>query len=308
MKRAFAVALTLGVALPAAAHNGEHHHELTATQFWNTATAISLVTIAVFYAIGLRRLWRSDAGRKTVRPWRAMSFALGCAATAIALLSVLDRWSDILFSAHMAQHEILMLVSAPLMVLGRPFIVTLWSVSPATRDRVAATVRSNLVAKTWDAISGPLAVLLLHAIVLWAWHIPFLFEAALHNETIHVIQHLGFFLTAALFWWALIHGRYGKLGYGVAVLYIFATAMHAEVLGALLTFGSHTWYPTHASRTAAAGVSAVADQQLAGIVMWIPFGVVFVLIALGLFAAWLGEAERRVAFTASEQIVREGRA
>jgi putative membrane protein len=280
---------------------------LTAAQ-WNLATLISLVAVALFYALGLRRLWRSDAGKQTVRPWQAASFTLGCAATGIALLSRLDRWSDILFSAHMAQHEILMLVSAPLMVLGRPFIVTLWSVTPAMRDRVASAARSKFVSSTWERLSGPFTVLLLHGFVLWAWHIPVMFEAALHNEGLHVVQHLLFFLTAALFWWALIHGRYGRLGYGVAVMYIFATAMHTEALGALLTFGSHSWYPTHAMRTAAAGVNAVSDQQFAGIMMWIPFGIVFVLIALGLFAAWLGEAERRVAFTSSEQIVREGRA
>jgi putative membrane protein len=280
---------------------------LSPAAFWNLLTSISLVTIAFFYALGLRRLWRTRAGKFTVRPWQAASFAIGCAAASGALLSRLDALSDILFSAHMAQHEILMLVSAPLMVFGRPFIVTLWSVSPAVRDRVAAAVRSRFIAALWERISGPFTVLVLHAVVLWAWHLPFFFEAALHNEPLHVVQHLCFFLTAALFWWALIHGRYGRAGYGIAVLYVFATAMQTEVLGALLAFGSHTWYPTHASRTAAAGMNAIADQRLAGIVMWIPFGVVFVLIALGLFAAWLGEAERRVAFTASEQLIREGR-
>jgi putative membrane protein len=274
---------------------------------WNAITAVSLITIVLFYALGLQRLWRSEGGKRTVRPWQAVAFAAGCASASGALLSRLDAVSDVLFSAHMAQHEILMLISAPLMVLGRPFIVTLWSVSPAIRDRVAELARSQFVAATWERISGPLTVLVLHAVVLWTWHLPFFFEAALHNESIHAAQHLTFFLTAALFWWALIHGRYGRLGYGVAVLYVFATAMQTEVLGALLTFGSHAWYPTHAARTAAAGHSALADQQLAGVVMWIPFGVVFVLVALGLFAAWLGEAERRVAFTASEQLVREGR-
>jgi putative membrane protein len=275
--------------------------------FWNSVTSISLIGIALLYALGLRRLWRTEGGRRTVRPWQTAAFAIGCASASGALLSRLDAVSDILFSAHMAQHEILMLVSAPLMVLGRPFVVTLWSVSPAMRDRVAGVARSQAVSTVWETISGPLTVLVLHAVVLWAWHLPFFFEAALHNESIHVVQHLCFFLTAALFWWALIHGRYGRLGYGIAVLYVFATAMQTEVLGALLTFGSHAWYPTHAARTAAAGMDAVTDQQLAGVVMWIPFGVVFVLVALGLFAAWLGEAERRVAFTASEQLIREGR-
>jgi cytochrome c oxidase assembly factor CtaG len=102
-----------------------------------------------------------------------------------------------------------------------------------------------------------------------------------------------------------MHGRYGRVGYGIGVVYVFATAMHTEILGALLTFGSRTWYPTHAARSAAHGIHPVADQQLAGVVMWIPFGVVFVLIALALFAAWLGEAEKRVAYTSAERASRE---
>jgi cytochrome c oxidase assembly factor CtaG len=275
---------------------------------WNLVTAIVLVTVVTLYVIGLLRLWRSEGGRQTIRPWQAAAFYLGCAFTALALLSPLDRWSDILFSAHMAQHEVLMLVGAPLMVLGRPFIATLWALVPPARARVGALVRRPAVAYAWERVSGPFTVLLLHAVVLWLWHIPFMFEWALHNEPVHVVQHLGFFLTAALFWFALVHGRYGRLGYGIGVVYVFATAMHTEALGALLTFASHTWYPTHAARTAARGMSALGDQQLAGVVMWVPFGVIFVLIALALFAAWLGEAERRMAFTRSVRAVRESEA
>jgi putative membrane protein len=273
---------------------------------WNILTALTLAIVAILYAAGLRRLWRSDGGTQTIRRWQAASFAAGCASVAVALLSRLDGWSDIFFSAHMGQHEILMLISAPLMVLGRPFIVTLWGLPSDARTRIANAIRKPSIAMPWERISGPLTVLVLHAIVLWAWHVPAMFEAALHHEALHVFQHLGFFLTAALFWWALIHGRYGRLGYGVGVLYVFLTAMHTQLLGALLTFGPRLWYPTHAARTAAAHVSPIDDQQLAGIVMWIPFGAVFLIVGLALFAAWLGEAERRVAFTSSERMLREG--
>ena len=269
---------------------------------WNWITAIVLIGVSMAYAIGLGRVWK-----KSVKPWQAAAFGGGVLSAAIALLSPLDRWSDVFFSAHMAQHEILMLVSAPLMVLGRPFIVTLWALPSGPREAAGRAMKWRAVVRTWELLSGAFTVLVLHAVVLWAWHVPALFEAALHDEAIHVVQHLGFFLTAALFWWALIHGRYGRLGYGVALLYIFATAMHTQILGALLTLGSRVWYPTHAWRTAAAGASALADQQFAGVVMWIPFGIVFVIIALAMFAAWLGEAERRVAFTSSER-AREGRA
>jgi putative membrane protein len=274
---------------------------------WNALTAVVLAVVAALYVAGLRRLWRTEAGRHTIRGWRAASFAAGCASVAMALLSRLDFWSDILFSAHMGQHEILMLISAPLMVLGRPFVVTLWGLPPSTRNRIANAMRTRWLTIAWERLTGPLTVLVLHALVLWVWHVPTLFEAALHHEPLHVFQHLGFFLTAALFWWALLHGRYGRLGYGVAVLYVFATAMHTQLLGALLTFGPRIWYPTHAARTAAHHVNPVDDQQLAGIVMWIPFGVVFLIIGLALFAAWLGEAERRVAFTTSERLLREER-
>lgn len=265
---------------------------------WNAVTAVTLLTIATLYALGVRRLWRSDAGRQTIRPWQTIAFALGCLSAATALLSKLDAWSDILFSAHMTQHEILMLVTAPLMVLGQPFIATLWALRASARARIGAAINRRPVQTVWERISGPFTVLILHAVVLWIWHVPLLFESALHHEALHVFQHLGFFLTAALFWWALIHGRYGKLGYGVGVLYVFATAMHTQILGALLTFTSRIWYPTHAHRTAAAGVNPIHDQQLAGVVMWIPFGVVFLIVALALFAAWLGEVERRMKLTA----------
>ena len=214
------------------AHDGVIH----AAQVWTALTVLSLVTIVAIYATGLKRLWRTNGGRQTIRPWQAIAFLAGWASAGVALLGPLDRWSDVLFSAHMAQHEILMLVAAPLMVVGRPNLALLWAVRGMSRWQRAL-----------DLVSGPVTVLVLHAVVLWTLHVPALFEAALHNETVHVIQHLGFFVTAALFWYALIHGRYGKLGYGVAVVYVFATAMHTQILGALLTFGNRIWYPTHAA-------------------------------------------------------------
>ncbi|MDQ3280834.1 MAG: cytochrome c oxidase assembly protein [Acidobacteriota bacterium] len=307
MRRIGISLLSCACAANAFAHEG-HQHGATwsAADVWNALTAFSLTAIALLYAFGLRDLWRSAGGRQTIRKWQVAAFYAGGASAAIALLSPLDRWSDILFSAHMAQHEVLMLISAPLMVLGRPFIVTLWAFHPDRRAAIGEALNTKAVAAVWERISGPLTVLVLHAIVLWAWHVPALFESALHNESVHAFQHLGFFVTAALFWWALIHGRYGRMGYGVGVFYVFATAMHTQILGALLTFGTRIWYPTHAARTAAAHLSAVEDQQLAGIVMWIPFGVVFVLVGLALFAAWIGEAERRVAFTTADRIAREG--
>jgi putative membrane protein len=290
--------VTAGVA---AAHEVPAHDigRLPSADAWNAVTALSLALLSLWYLLGFLRLRRRRAGRTVIPAWRLFAFSSSVAATAMALLSPLDRSSDTLFSAHMMQHEILMLVSAPLMVFGRPFIAAVWALGPVPRKVIATILRLPWLARFWRLLSGPFAVLLLHGVILWGWHVPWMFELALHHEGIHVIQHLSFFVTAALFWWALIHGCYGRLGYGVGLLYVFATALHSEVLAALLTFTPRFLYATHAARTAAQGLDPIVDQQLAGVLMWIPFGAVFVIIGVALFAAWLGESERRV--TAAER-------
>jgi cytochrome c2 len=113
---------------------------------------------------------------------------------------------------------------------------------------------------------------------------------------VHALQHTSFLAAACLFWWALVHGRYGRLAYGMSVLYVFATTVYSGVLGALVTFAPRLWYPIYVRRTSQWGLSPLEDQQLAGLLMWVPSGVIFIVLGLALFAAWLGEAERRVGY------------
>jgi cytochrome c oxidase assembly factor CtaG len=186
-----------------------------------------------------------------------------------------------------------MLVASPLLVLGRPFTAFLWALPPRARAAIGSAVRSRPWRAAWGFATGAFTVWLLHAAALWIWHVPFLYEAALRNDGIHRLQHVCFVVTACLFWWALVHGRYGRVGYGVGVLYVFLTAIHTGALGALLTFSSRVLYPLYAARGRTLGVDPLEDQRLAGLIMWIPFGIVFLVIGLALFAAWLGESERR---------------
>ncbi len=141
----------------------------------------------------------------------------------------------------------------------------------------------------------PLTATVLHAAALWIWHVPFLYEATLRNDYLHGVEHFSFFITAALFWWALIHGRYGRIGYGIAVFYVFVTTMHSGALGALMTFSSRVWYPYYQRAGLQWGIDPVQDQQLAGLIMWVPAGLILVVLGLSLFAMWLGEAEKRIA-------------
>jgi len=263
---------------------------------WWTPDPLVLSTVATataVYSRGLSRLWRSAGVGAGISRGRAAAYYLGQLSLLVALVSPIDRLSDILFSAHMTQHEILLVIAPPLVVLGRPLSALAWALPASSRVGLLRTLEAPRWTSLGRGAGMPLLILLLHGLVLWLWHIPSWFEAALRNEAIHALQHASFFGTAALFWWAVVSGRYGRAGYGLASAFVFATAMHTSVLGALLTVASRLWYPLYAQRAAAWDVNALADQQLAGLIMWVPAGVLMSLLSLALFAAWLGEAERR---------------
>lgn len=260
---------------------------------WDPLPLATIGAGCLIYVVGLSRLWHHAGVGRGVSVARALAYALGMLALAVALLSPLDYLSDRLFSAHMSQHELLMVLAAPLMVVGRPFTAYMRALPPAGRAALGRWLKRPRVRWAWQFTSAPLLVLVLHALVRWVWHIPALFEAAMRHEVLHAFQHVTFFLSAALFWWALIHGRYGKVGYGLAVLFVFATTLHTSVLGALIALSPRLLYPIYRARAPAAGLAPLDDQGLAGLIMWVPSGVLLSLSGLALFAAWLGEAERR---------------
>jgi putative membrane protein len=273
------------------------------TVTWRTWTfepgvVLSLAAFASMYALGLRRLWRTAGVGSGISRGQAAAFASGWLALVVALVSPLDALSDVLFAAHMAQHELLIVVAAPLIVLGAPAIAIMWLLPSARRKTVFETIRRRPVLAAWWTITAPATAWLLHAVALWVWHLPELYDAALEDGYVHAAQHISFFGTAALFWWGIAHGRYGRLAYGAAVLYVFATALHSGVLGALLTFSQTPWYSTYASADARPwGFTPLEDQQLAGLLMWVPAGAIFVVVGLFFFAAWLRESDRRVRLT-----------
>ena len=255
---------------------------------------LGLSLSAWMYARGLRRLWRATKIGSGVRPWQAWCFALGWFASLIALISPLHPWGRVLFSAHMTQHEVLMLVSAPLMVLGRPLVIFLWAMPGPSARRVSSWTKHRSWEQSWRTISNPFSAWLIHMIALWIWHVPSLFEATIDNDFVHALQHFSFLFTALLFWWAVMQGRHKVLGHGLAVLYLFTTALHSGILGALLTFTKTVWYPAYSETTASWGLTPIEDQQLGGLIMWIPAGVVYIIAGLALFTGWMRASEERV--------------
>jgi putative membrane protein len=173
-------------------------------------------------------------------------------------------------------------------------IAFLWAVPMTWRRALGRAGAARPVASTWRFITKPLIAWFIHAVALWVWHVPGLFQATLTSDLIHTVQHASFLFTALLLWWALIHSRRGVKAYGAAVLYVFTTAMHNGVLGALFTFGSRVWYPAYSSTTQSWGLEPLEDQQLGGLIMWIPMGVVYIIAGLALFAGWLRESDRHL--------------
>jgi putative membrane protein len=130
-------------------------------------------------------------------------------------------------------------------------------------------------------------------VALWLWHAPGLFQAALKSEPIHVLQHLSFLVFDLLFWWTLIHGRQRALGYGAAVLYVFTTSLHSGALEGFLTFAAVPWYSAYRGNTVLWGITPAEDQQLAGLIMGVPTGALYLCAGLGLFAGWLHALDAR---------------
>jgi len=281
-----AVLVLLACSTGISAHGGEalEPHDLWTAWRFDPGTTIPLLVTAALYARGARRS-RGIARREMVLFW------MGWMTLALALVSPLHPLGEVLFSAHMAQHEILILVAAPLMVLSRPLVPLLWGLPFGARRRAGQAAKTNAVQSFWRWVTAPLSAWLIHGVALWAWHVPSLFEATLTNEWVHAAQHTSFFLSALLFWWSLLYAR-GRHGYGSAVVYVFTTGLHTSILGALLTFSRVPWYPAYQSSVAAWGLTVLEDQQVGGLIMWVPAGLVYVIAGLALFGAWMRQSDR----------------
>ena len=250
---------------------------------------ILLFIAAWAYARGVLRLWSASNFGRGISKWQAAAYAIGLLCLVIALVTPLDALGNKSFAAHMVQHEILMLLAAPLLVLGRPLAPYLWTMPIAWRRNLGRLAKTDWFSSGWRALSHPLSAWTIHAVALWVWHAPLLFEWALGDDTVHALQHLSFLLSALVFWWALFNARGESVG--IPVFYLFTTAIHTSVLGALLTFSDVLWYPVY--NEPPFGLSALDDQQLGGLIMWIPGGMVYLIAALALFAIWL-RRERQV--------------
>jgi putative membrane protein len=265
---------------------------------WQPLVVLGVSVAATCYCAGVRRLWRHAGTGLSVRWRHVWFFAGGLLATVLALMSPLDTLAEALFAAHMTQHMILVMVAAPLLVLGRPVLPFLWVLPAPWRRRLGRwwaarpPVRDGL-----RLITLPSVVFVAHAAALGFWHVPRAYRWAYDHEWVHAIEHATFLMTAALFWWVVLQpaGR-RRLGWGAAIVYVAAFAAAVGTFAAVLTFAPSPWYSEHLARTPAWGLTPLEDQQLAGLIMWIPAGFVYLAVTSFCFTRWLG-ADARAALT-----------
>jgi cytochrome c oxidase assembly factor CtaG/cytochrome c2 len=287
-------AVTFGAA-PLAAHEGEPlaPHDLWGAWTFDAGTTIPLVLAAVLYAIGMRKLTRDAAAHgQATRRWRAAGFTVGWLTLAIALLSPVHAAAEALFSVHMVQHEMLIVVAAPLLVLSRPLVPILWALPAPWRRRLGRTLQKRPVRRAWAVLSSMPVAWALHAVAIWIWHLPVLYDRTLTSSIAHAAQHASFLATALLFWWSIARGRAARTA---GVLALFTTAVHTGALGALIALSPTPWYPRYGETSGAWGLTALEDQQLAGLIMWMPATIAYVAGALWLAAGWLREPRARTA-------------
>jgi cytochrome c oxidase assembly factor CtaG len=284
MKR-LAASLLLVLPTVASAHGGGE-------EGWSPepAVVVPLLLLAGLYVLGFARLWsRSGQGRDDLRRGAAL-FAAGWLVLAGAVASPLHAAGERSFTMHMIEHELIMLPAALLLVLARPGPVLLWAFPATARGAFASVARSGK--GLWTVASTPVAATILQGAALWLWHMPPLFDRALGGEGWHIAQHMSFLLTALLFWWAMAHGRAGRQGYGLVAMCLFVTTLIGGALGALMAFSASPWYSGYAAMgMTPAGLSPAEDQQLAGLIMWIPGGVFHAAAALFFLYQWLRASE-----------------
>ncbi|SEP47530.1 Cytochrome c oxidase assembly factor CtaG [Rhodospirillales bacterium URHD0017] len=253
---------------------------------------LSLGLAAWFYLVGSARL-RARSATAIPLSERAL-FWLGLGSAALALISPLHVVGTQVFTAHMIEHEILMVVAAPLLVAARPGAAFTWGLPQAWRRPMALLLHTRAVKAAWAHATELWSATAFHAAMLWLWHAPGLLKPVLASEFVHVLQHASFMLSALFFWTAVLRaaGPHGR-AQGSAVIALFLTSLQAGLLGALMTFSRSPWYPFAPDPFPICGLTRLEDQALAGLIMWIPACTVYVVAALIVMARWLMRLEAR---------------
>jgi cytochrome c oxidase assembly factor CtaG len=281
--RLIAAMMLLLNAMPASAH-GNHEGPLAWTL--SPELLLPLGLSLLIYLVGWARL-----SKRASTPVRPALFLTGWTVLTLSLISPLHEAGERSFTMHMIEHELIMLVATLLLASSGAGGVLSWGLPKPLRLALGGNWKSPLQS-LWKTLTEPVTATAMQAVVMWSWHAPPLFDCALDSFGWHIAQHTCFFISSLLFWWAMLHPRSRSSGYGVSAACLFATSLIGGALGALMSFSSSPWYADYAAMgMTGVGLDPVDDQRLAGLIMWIPGGLVHGAAALVLAYKWLKSSE-----------------
>lgn len=279
-----APAAALSLVSPAWAHVG-HEHAIGWT--WSPEVVLPLAAALLLYLIGWLRLHSRSRRSSPFLARRARLYLAGWLVLEGALVSPLHEAGEVSFTFHMIEHELIMLPGALLLVAARPGPVLLWGLPAPARQFVAIIARVPL----WRWLAAPLVATALQGAVMIVWHMPVLFDRSLTSEGWHATQHLSFVTSALLFWWAMLPRSRDRVAELTSAFCLFVTSMVGGGLGALMALGASPWYAAYVRMGMTPfGLTPGEDQQLAGLIMWVPGGLFHLGAALIFLARALGSA------------------
>lgn len=269
---------------------------------WRPEVIVPLLLLAVWYGRGwwvLRQ--RGRAGHGFARWWRLAAYFAGLLLLAVSLLSPIDTLSGFLFAMHMVQHLFMVMFAPPLLMIANPFPVFLWGLPDPLRRLLGQGLsrmirRQSPLRRSLRAILAPGVSWFIFVVVLWGWHDPNLYNAALRHQWIHDLEHITFFGTAMLFWWRItgagprVHQKLSLLG---QVALAIAGVPPNMILGVFLAFATEPLYSFYVEMPRITGLSVLEDQALSGIIMWIPGSMMYIIAALVLLFTWMRREELR---------------
>lgn len=287
---------------------------------WKIEVIVVLALAGTLYSRGwwqLRQRSRYAASRyrRSVRarwrlavPWRLVSYWGGLFASALALLSPIDALGQQLFFMHMIQHLLLIMVAPPLFLIANPMPFMLWGLPTAWRRKAGKLLSQGLHRESGfrqhlRTATQPGIVWLVWVIALIGWHDPNLYNAALQYEWVHNAEHLTFFIASMLLWWHLtgagprVHKQFGLLGRIGLVISVIPPNM---LTGVVLAFAERGYYSYYTAVPRLWGFDVLTDQQLGGVIMWVPGSMMYLITALILISRFLSQENRKPNLPESE--------
>ena len=261
---------------------------------WRLEVALPLIVALVVYALGWTRLsLRSPVRLRPALVARLVLSLAGLVLAAVALLGLHDAAHE-RFAAHMIQHLLLMMVAVPLVLLADPLPAALWALpAPARRGLGALLAEGAFLRRAWRALTRLPVAWILYTLVLWLWHLPVVYDAALARGWLHDLEHVSFAAAAVLFWWPVIAPapRVATPAPPAArVVYLVLAALSSGTLGVLLAASAAPLY----RYAGTAGASALEDQAWGGVLMWAVGGAIDMAAVLVVVGRVVGGSPREV--------------